>query len=162
MTEGGIDDWRAYDGTACSVARTMAVLGEPWTVLVVRDLLNGVTRFDDLVDHLGVARTVLTRRLSRLVDAGVVETRAYREPGRRTREEYRLTAAGRDLRPVLLALTAWGDAHRSGPEGPPMVVRHAEGCDAPVALALVCEAGHRLDGSPRLRTTPGPGARLRT
>ena len=101
--------WRDLDSGTCSIARTMTVLGEPWTVLVLRDLLNGIRRFDELVAHLGIARNVLTRRLATLVDAGLVETREYREAGRRTRHEYRPTAAGRDLRPVLLALMAFGD-----------------------------------------------------
>ncbi|MFC5139208.1 winged helix-turn-helix transcriptional regulator [Actinomycetospora rhizophila] len=148
--------WRDIDSGACSIARTMAVLGEPWTMLVVRDLLHGVRRFDDLVAHLGIARTVLTRRLAVLAEAGLVETAEYREPGRRTRREYRLTEAGQDLRPVLLALMAYGDRHRA--DGPPVVVRH-EGCGEPVALVAECAAGHRLAADDRMRSTPGPGAR---
>jgi DNA-binding HxlR family transcriptional regulator len=155
---GGRPRWRDLDSATCSVARTMAVLGKPWTVLVVRDLLHGVRRFDELVAHLGIARTVLTRRLAALVEAGLVETAEYREPGRRTRREYRLTAAGRDLRPVLLALLAYGDRHLAGEDGPPVVVRH-EGCGAPVVLVAECTAGHRLGPDDRLRSTPGPGAR---
>jgi len=153
--------WRELDSATCSIARTMAVLGEPWTVLVVRDLLNGVRRFDDLVAHLGIARTVLSRRLTVLAEAGLVETAEYREPGRRAHREYRPTAACRDLRPVLLSLLAWGDRHRAGPDGPPVVVRH-DGCGAPVELVAECAAGHRLaldDPRDRMRTTPGPGAR---
>ncbi|GLZ44479.1 hypothetical protein Acsp06_06640 [Actinomycetospora sp. NBRC 106375] len=148
--------WRDVDSGACSIARTMTVLGEPWTMLVVRDLLHGVRRFDDLVAHLGIARTVLTRRLAVLADAGLVETREYREPGRRTRREYRLTEAGQDLRPVLMALMAYGDRHRD--DGPPVVVRH-EGCGAPVELVAECAGGHRLGSEDRVRSTPGPGAR---
>ena len=150
--------WRELDSGTCSIARTMAVLGEPWTVLVVRDLLHGVRRFDDLVAHLGIARTVLSRRLAVLADAGLVETTEYREPGRRGRREYRLTEAGYDLRPVLLALMAWGDRHRPGADGPPVVVRH-DGCGAPVELVAECAAGHRLAADDRMRSTPGPGAR---
>lgn len=152
----GALSWREIDSDACSIARTMAVLGEPWTVLVVRDLLHGVRRFDDLVAHLGIARTVLTRRLAALAAAGLVETAEYREPGRRTRREYRLTAAGQDLRPVLLALMRYGDRHRG--DEPPVVVRH-EGCGEPVELVAECAAGHRLGAGDRMRSTPGPGAR---
>lgn len=148
--------WRDIDSGACSIARTMAVIGEPWTMLVVRDLMHGVRRFDDLVAHLGIARTVLTRRLAVLAEAGLVETTEYREPGRRTRREYRLTAEGQDLRPVLMALMAYGDRHRD--DGPPVVVRH-EGCGEPVALVAECAAGHRLAADDRVRSTPGPGAR---
>ena len=128
----------------------MAVLGEPWTVLVVRDLLHGVRRFDELVAHLGIARTVLARRLAVLVDAGLVETSEYREPGRRARREYRLTRAGHDLRPVLLALMTWGDAHLDGGAGPPVVVRHdgLRGAGAP-------RRGVRRRAPPR---RGGPGA----
>ncbi|MEJ2886998.1 winged helix-turn-helix transcriptional regulator [Actinomycetospora aeridis] len=148
--------WRDIDSGACSIARTMTVLGEPWTVLVVRDLLHGVHRFDDLVAHLGIARTVLTRRLAVLGDAGLVETVEYREPGRRTRREYRLTEAGLDLRGVLMALMEYGDRHRG--DGPPVEVRHA-GCGERVTMVAECAAGHRLGPEDRMRSTPGPGAR---
>jgi DNA-binding HxlR family transcriptional regulator len=151
--------WRELDSGACSIARTMAVLGEPWTVLVLRDLLNGLGRFDELVDHLGIARNILTRRLGTLLAAGLVETREYREPGRRARREYRLTAAGRDLRPVLLALMAYGDRHHAGADGPPAVVQHD--CGAPVVLQEVCAEGHVLGPADRVRTVPGPGSRRR-
>jgi DNA-binding HxlR family transcriptional regulator len=153
--------WRDLDSATCSIARTMAVLGEPWTMLVVRDLLHGVRRFDDLVAHLGIARTVLTRRLAVLAEAGLVETAEYREPGRRARREYRPTPACLELRPVLMALMAWGDRHRADEDGPPVVVRH-EGCGEPVELVAECAAGHRLaldDPGDRVRSTPGPGAR---
>jgi DNA-binding HxlR family transcriptional regulator len=156
--EGG---WRALDSSTCSIARVMAVLGEPWTILVVRDLLHGVRRFDDLVRHLGIARNVLTRRLAMLADAGLVEASDYREAGQRTRQEYRLTRAGQDLRPVLLALLAYGDTHLAGDAGPPVVVEHA-GCGGAVHLEAVCSEGHRLGPADRMRSTPGPGARYRT
>ncbi|MCD2196580.1 helix-turn-helix transcriptional regulator [Actinomycetospora endophytica] len=149
--------WRDLDSSTCSIARTMTVLGEPWTVLVLRDLLNGLRRFDELVTHLGIARNILTRRLTTLVDAGLVETREYREPGRRARREYRPTTAGLDLRPVLLALMAYGDRHHAGPDGPPAVVQHD--CGAPVVLQEVCAEGHVLGPADRVRTVPGPGSR---
>jgi DNA-binding HxlR family transcriptional regulator len=82
------------------VARTAEVVGDGWTVLVLRDLFNGVRRFDDLATHLGIARNVLTRRLAALVEAGIVERVPYRAPGSRERHEYRLTSAGRDRRPM--------------------------------------------------------------
>jgi DNA-binding HxlR family transcriptional regulator len=153
--------WREIDSGTCSIARTMAVLGEPWTILVVRDLLHGVRRFDELVAHLGIARTVLARRLAVLAEAGLVETAEYREPGHRARREYRPTAACLELRPVLMALMAWGDRHRGDGDGPPVVVRH-EGCGAAVELVAECAAGHRLDPEDRVRSTPGPGARRGT
>ena len=152
-----IPAWRELDSGVCSIARTMTVIGEPWTVLVLRDLLNGIRRFDELVAHLGIARNVLTRRLTTLTDAGLVETREYREPGRRARREYRPTAAGLDLRPVLLALMAYGDRHHAGPDGPPAVVEHE--CGAPVEVREVCADGHVLGPTDRVRTRPGPGSR---
>ena len=127
-------------------------------MLVLRDVMNGVRRFDDINRHLGVARDVLTRRLAGLVDDGVLVRVPYQDPGARTRYEYRLTPAGRDLRPVLLALIAWGDEHRPDPAGVPLTVVHAD-CGEPVRLALECAGGHRLPADARLRLVPGPGAR---
>ncbi len=151
-------DFRELDSTRCSVARTAALVGDAWTVLVLRDLFNGIRRFDDLAHHLRIARNVLTRRLTTLTDAGLVERVPYREPGRRERHEYRLTAAGRDLRPVILAMLTYGDRHLAGPDGPPMVVEHA-GCAAPVHVEVRCAEGHLIEPDTRLRSVPGPGAR---
>lgn len=151
-------DWTELDSTRCSVARTAAVVGDAWTVVVLRDLFNGVRRFDDLAAHLGIARNVLTRRLNALVEAGVVVRTPYREPGRRERHEYRLTSAGRDLLPVVHAMLQWGDAHRAGEDGPPVRVEHAE-CGTAVHVELRCEHGHPVGPDTRLRTVPGPGAR---
>ena len=152
-------DWKELDSTRCSVARTAEVVGDSWTVLVLRDLFNGIRRFDDLARHLGIARNVLTRRLTALTDAGVVDRVPYREPGRRERHEYHLTAAGRDLLPVILAMLAWGDTHRADADGPPMRVEHS-GCGAPVHIELRCADGHVIEPGTRLRSVPGPGARL--
>ena len=148
-------DWKDLDSRRCSVARTADVIGDGWTVLVLRDLFNGVRRFDDLAAHLGIARNVLTRRLNALVAEGVVERVPYREPGSRERHEYRLTAAGRDLRPVILAMLAWGDAYRAGPDGPPVRVEHP-GCGAPVHVELRCAEGHVIAPGARLRSVPLP------
>jgi DNA-binding HxlR family transcriptional regulator len=150
-------DWKSLDTHQCSVSRTAAVVGDSWTAVVLRDLFNGITRFDDLATHLGIARNVLTRRLTALVDAGVVVRVPYQEPGRRERHEYQLTAAGRDLRPVLLAMLAWGDAHRAGDDGPPVRLEHP-GCGAPVHVELRCAEGHALEPGARLHAVPGPGA----
>ncbi len=145
---------RVPAGPACSIARTMSLVGQPWTVLILRDLFNGIRRFDELAAHLGIARNVLSRRLAGLVDSGLAERVEYRQPGRRTRHEYRLTAAGWDLRPVLLALMAFGDAHLAGDAGPPVLLRH-QGCGGSVGVRLECSAGHRIEPGDRLR--PGPG-----
>lgn len=147
------------DSNSCSVARTAALVADTWTVLVLRDMFNGVRRFDDLAGHLGVARNVLTRRLNALTDAGLVRRVPYREPGRRERFEYRLTEAGTDLRTVILALMAWGDEHLAGAAGPPARVEH-RACGSQVNVELLCTAGHRIENGRELRTVPGPGARL--
>jgi DNA-binding HxlR family transcriptional regulator len=152
--------YSAYDSDTCSIARTLALVGDRWTLLVLRDVANGVGRFDELAGHLGIARNVLSRRLARLAEAGLVERTAYREPGARERHQYRLSAAGRELVPVLLAFMEWGDRHLAGPEGPPVVVRHAD-CGAPVQVSLTCENGHELGTRPRVRLEPGPGSRVR-
>src|SRR5262249_35670511 len=151
--------WLDYDGEACSAGRALGVLGDRWTLLVLREVFNGVRRFDDISEHLGVARDVLTRRLAALIDEGVLLKVPYQEPGHRTRHEYRLTQAGRDLRPMLLARMAWGDKYRSD-GGTPMTLTHPD-CGAPVHLEMACEAGHRLPDDSKLWMTPGPGARLR-
>jgi DNA-binding HxlR family transcriptional regulator len=153
--------YSAYDSDTCSIARTLALVGDRWTLLVLRDVANGVGRFDELAGHLGIARNVLSRRLVRLTEEGLVERSAYREPGARERHQYRLSAAGRELVPVLLAFMDWGDRHLAGPEGVPAVVRHAD-CGAPVTVSLTCENGHELGRRPRVRLEPGPGSRVRT
>jgi DNA-binding HxlR family transcriptional regulator len=152
--------YSSYDSDTCSIARTLALVGDRWTLLVLRDVANGVSRFDELARHLGIARNILSARLTRLTGAGLVERAAYREPGERERFQYRLSRSGRDLIPVLLAFMAWGDQHLAGPEGPPAVVRHAD-CGAPIRVAVTCEQGHELGSRPRVRLEPGPGSRVR-
>lgn len=127
----------------CSIARTLDVVGERWSLLVVREVALGVRRFADIQQATGAPPAVLAGRLKTLVAAGVLATRPYREPGTRTRTEYRLSDAGRDLQPVLTALMDWGDRHLAGPAGPPVVNRH-RGCGSPVRAELVCAAGHRV------------------
>ncbi|MFI5776221.1 winged helix-turn-helix transcriptional regulator [Nocardia sp. NPDC051570] len=127
----------------CSVAAALGVVGEQWSLLVLREVFLGVRRFDAIAEATGAPRAVLMRRLRTLVDAGVLARRDYREPGARTRQEYHLTAAGRELQPVLTALMQWGDKHLAGPAGPPLTVTHAE-CGAPVRATLRCEHGHVL------------------
>jgi DNA-binding HxlR family transcriptional regulator len=148
---------RELNSSACSIARTMELIGHPWTLVVLRDLFNGVRRFDELTEHLGIARNVLARRLAGLVEAGLVEKVSYREAGQRARHEYRLTPDVRALRPVLIAVMRFGDEHLA-PDGPPMHVRHAD-CGGAVEVHLTCEHGHDLGPDARIRVSPGPGAR---
>lgn len=120
----------------CSVARTLEVVGEKWALLAVREVFLGNARFDGIVARTGAPRDTLTNRLRTLVAEGVLERRRYSE--RPPRDEYVLTAAGRDLYPVVLALLQWGDTHRAGPEGPPLVLEH--GCGEVLHTATVCRA----------------------
>ena len=144
-----------YAGQNCSVARTLEIVGERWTLLILRDAFLGVRRFDDFQRSLGVARNVLNARLQRLIDAGVLERRRYRE--RPERYEYRLTDAGRDLWPSLVALMQWGDRHLAGEGGPPVVLEH-QGCGGAVTDRRTCAAcGAELDLQD-VRVVPGPGA----
>ncbi|WP_067574527.1 winged helix-turn-helix transcriptional regulator [Nocardia acidivorans] len=138
----------------CSVAAALGIVGEQWALLALREVFLGVRRFDAIQEATGAPRAVLIRRLRTLVDAGVLEPRDYREPGARTRQEYHLTTAGRELQPVLTALMQWGDKHLAGPAGPPLAVSHAD-CGAPVRAVLCCTEGHRLPDTGRgLIATP--------
>jgi DNA-binding HxlR family transcriptional regulator len=148
-----------YDSSTCSIARTAQILGDRWTVLVVRDLFNGVRRFDVLQQHLGIARDILTKRLSLLIDEGIVKRRAYRPEGERTRHEYVLTPAGRELRTSLVALMDWGDRHRAGENGPPVSLRHRD-CGGEIHAHLTCAAGHEIETSTRAELVPLAGAKL--
>ena len=98
---------RSYEGQECSIARALEVVGERWTLLIVRDVLAGLCRFDQLQASLGIARNVLAGRLSRLVEKGILERVPYSK--RPPRHEYRLTEKGRELEPALTALRRWGD-----------------------------------------------------
>jgi len=104
--------------TRCSIGRALEVIGDRWSLLILREALQGVTRFSDFRERLHVASDVLTQRLGVLVDGGVLDKRPYREAGSRPRMAYHLTPAGRDLVVVLGALQQWGDHYRPHPDGP--------------------------------------------
>ncbi len=144
---------RDYEGQVCSIARSLELVGDRWTLLIVRDLILGLSRFDEFVESLGIASNVLTDRLNRLVEEEIAERIPYSE--RPDRFEYRLTAKGRELGPVLLALMQWGDRHVS--KKPPRIARRRSDRSR-VSVALVA-----ADGSPvtpgDLELVPGPGAR---
>jgi DNA-binding HxlR family transcriptional regulator len=143
---------RDYEGQVCSIARALELVGERWTLLIVRDAFLGRRRFDEFRDSLGIASNVLTDRLNRLVDEGILERVRYSE--RPERFEYRLTEKGVDLRVALVALMQWGDRHLV--EAPPRVARR-RGDGSPVTAALVAADGALLAGS-EIETVPGPGA----
>ena len=126
---------RRYDEQDCSIARALEVVGERWTLLIVRESFLGTSRFDGFHHRLGIARNVLQKRLERLVEEGVLERSPYQE--RPVRYEYRLTQEGRDLLPVLVGLQQWGDRHRAPEAGPRGAIAHAS-CGGPVNAALQC------------------------
>lgn len=137
------------------MARALEVVGERWTILILRDAFLGVRRFDDFQRNLGVARNVLNTRLQRLVDAGLLERRRYQE--RPERFEYRLTDKGVDLWPAVVALMQWGDRHAPSPAGPPLVLRH-RGCGGEVDPHRRCSDCGAALGPRDVMATPGPGA----
>jgi DNA-binding HxlR family transcriptional regulator len=145
---------RTYDTQTCSVARALEVVGERWTMLVLRDAFLGVRRFDDFQRSLGIARNVLQARLERLVEEGVLERHLYQE--RPERYEYRLTEAGIDLWPVIVSLLKWGDRHFY-PDGAPVMLEH-RGCGGEVNDRRICTAcGAELEARD-VRARRGPGA----
>ncbi|WP_229072488.1 helix-turn-helix domain-containing protein [Actinoplanes sp. DH11] len=145
----------------CTIARAMAILGEKWTVVVLRDVFSGIRRFDDMRVRTGIPRQVLTNRLAALVEHGVLRREPYREPGARVRYEYRLTEKGLDLYPVLIAVAEWGDRYLADPEGPPLSYVHRD-CGAEVRVEMRCADGHDIDGKRAVLPQPGPGAHRRT
>ena len=153
MPESRLD----FDAANCSIAGTLEVVGEKWTLLVLREAFYGVRRFEDFQRAVGCARNVLSARLTTLVEHGLLRREAYREPGRRARAEYRLTEKGRELLPAVIALMQWGDRWTAGPAGPAVVVTH-RGCGAEVRAELTCAAGHRDLTARETLPVPGPGA----
>jgi DNA-binding HxlR family transcriptional regulator len=142
---------RDYEGQNCSVARALEVVGERWSLLIVRDVFLGLRRFDELQENLGIARNVLTDRLNRLVDEGVLERVRYSE--RPERFEYRLTRKGRDLNIALSGLRQWGDKYLS--ERPPRVLRRKS--DRKPVVAGLVPKGTRVLTPEEVELVPGPG-----
>jgi DNA-binding HxlR family transcriptional regulator len=144
-----------YDGQVCSVAAALEVVGERWSLLIVRDVMLGLRRFDEIQADLGIARNVLQARLTRLVEQGVLERSLYQE--RPLRHEYRLTEKGIDLWPAIVALMNWGDRY-AAPAGAPVLLEH-RGCGGAVDAHRICErCGARLTAR-QVLAQPGPGAR---
>lgn len=150
----------AFSTRNCTIGRAMEVLGERWTLVVLREVFNGVRRFDDMQVHASVPRQVLANRLGRLVDDGILRREPYRADGQRVRHEYRLTPKGLDLYPVLVAVSGWGDRYLADPEGAPVEFEH-RGCGSPVGLRMVCADGHEIEDPRGVGTRPGPGVRRR-
>ena len=148
--------WNAIGEQDCSMARTLAVIGDRWTLLILRECFLRVRRFDEFQERLGIGRPILTDRLQKLVDHFVLTKVAYQQ--KPTRFEYRLTPKGLDLYPVVLAIVHWGDVHLSGQKGRPVVHEHAA-CGNVFDPVTTCSAcAEALD--PRdVRVLPGPGLR---
>lgn len=141
-----------YDGQICSIARSLEMIGERWTILIIRDAFLGVRRFDDFQRSLGVARNVLQGRLERLVEGGILERVRYQE--RPERFEYRLTEMGVDLWPVVVSLLSWGDKHLA-PDGPAVIMEH-RGCGGRVNDRRICEGCGALLGPRDVKARRGP------
>lgn len=127
--------WNEIDTIPCSVARTLSVIGDRWTMLILRDAFRHPVRFERLNEKFGMTRHLLANRLDRLVEQGILDRRAYQE--RPVRHEYALTDKGKSLFPVMIAMMEWGDAWMSGNDGPPVLLRHTT-CGATFPAAPVC------------------------
>ncbi len=147
-----------YETANCNIAAALAVVGEKWTFLVLREAFNGIRRFDDMQRRTGAPRQVLSSRLGRLVADGILRRAPYQETGQRLRHEYRLTEKGIELFPLIAALLAWGDKYAAAPGGPAVELTHRD-CGAPVFLQLACSEGHELSSAREVTPVPGPGAR---
>ncbi|MBO3747793.1 helix-turn-helix transcriptional regulator [Streptosporangiaceae bacterium NEAU-GS5] len=138
----------------CSLSRSLELMGDWWTMLILRDLYLGINRFDDLVEDIGISRNLLTTRLGDLVAHGLAERRAYQEHP--PRFEYVLTEPGAELVPIVLALTAWGDKWAPPPEGQPLVFRH-DRCGQIFTPRVSCDACGEPIVADEVTTLPGPG-----
>ena len=143
-----------YDTQVCSIARALELVGERWTILILRNaLFAGSTRYRDFQRDLGIATNVLQDRLDGLVEGGIMERQPSAAQAGVT--EYVLTEKGRDFAPALIALTQWGDKW-AAPDGPPILYRHAE-CGSPLGVELTCAAHGTVADDPGITVLPGPG-----
>ena len=139
----------------CSIAQSLEIVGEWWTLLILRDAFLGVRRFDDFVERLGISRNILTNRLDTLVATGILERRPYDEA--RGRYDYLLTDKGRALWPVMTALRQWGDQWIYGTGNEPLLIEHRS-CGCTTTAQMTCDTcGETLDAR-SVRAIPGPGA----
>ena len=144
----------SFASMACSMARSLELIGDWWTPLIIRDLHLGVDRFDSLAEDLGISRNLLTKRLAHLTEHAIVTRHRYSEHP--PRDRYVLTEAGQALMPVLMALTAWGDRWAATGDGPPMLFRHrGHACTLTVSCATCGEPVRPGE----VTVVPGPGAR---
>lgn len=144
---------RAESADVCSIAATLDVIGDRWSLLILRDIFRGARRFSEIQSDLGIAKNLLSDRLSGLVDEGLLERVPYQE--RPVRHEYRLTAKGADLSPALIALMRWGDRWYAA-DGVPTVLIH-ESCGQPLEQVVSCPSCSEIVGPGQIRSRPGPG-----
>jgi len=144
----------SFAGVTCSVAQCLEVVGEWWSLLIVRDAFLGVTRFDDFRARLGISRNILTQRLNHLVDNGILTRVRYQDHP--PRSEYRLTSKGRELWHVVAAMRQWGDRW-AAPDGPPVETRHTACGHIVTAVPSCSYCGEPLDAR-SVTAVPGPGA----
>jgi DNA-binding HxlR family transcriptional regulator len=145
--DAGMDPRLDRDTSNCSIARTLEVVGEKWTILILREV------------WYGCPRNLLAARLRMLVEEGILATETYKEPGSRSRPKYVITPKGVDLVPAVMGLLQWGDRYRADPEGPAMLSQH-RGCGAHVDAQIRCERGHAVQPED-IESIPGPAFRLR-
>lgn len=150
---------KSFSGMNCSIARALEEVGEWWSLLIVRECTQGVTRFDEFARELGIARNILTARLQRLMELGIIETFPLEE--RANAVGYRLTAKGEDLYPVVVALMQWGDRWLATDGCPPTALVEDE-TGAPIETLSVHSRGGRALSYKDVRFAPGPGATART
>lgn len=141
---------------SCSIAGTLDVIGDRWTLLILRDAFRGVRRFEEIQRDLGIARNILTDRLQKLVEAEILERRPYQE--RPVRYEYRLTPRGIDLSPALVALMRWGDKWLAGEDERPLLLTHRS-CGHELDQTFVCWSCDTTVTPLGITSRPGPGAR---
>lgn len=146
---------RPYSQMHCSLARTLDVIGDAWTPLILRDVFLGVDTFEQMVRDLGLSRALLSARLDMLVERGIVERVEYTSRPQRFR--FRLTPAGEELMPPLIALTQWGDRWQAS-DGPPIVFRHT--CGHQLEAEVTCRACGEEVTAASLEPLPGPGGRI--
>jgi DNA-binding HxlR family transcriptional regulator len=153
LTSVGAVERKSFAGMHCSVAQCLEVVGEWWSMLIVRDAFLGVRRFDEFQQRLGISRNILNQRLFSLVGHGVLQKVPYSQHP--PRYEYRLTTKGRDLWPVLIAMRQWGDKY-AAPDGPPLQVVHTS-CGEVADAVMTCSCcGERLTAQ-NVKAVPGPG-----
>jgi DNA-binding HxlR family transcriptional regulator len=150
-------EWAEQDPSNCSIGLTVDLVGDKWALLILRELVFGIDRFDAVQSHLGISRRTLAERLGALVSHGLVVREPITVAGQRSRHRYVLTPAGVELIPVIVALREWGDRHRPEASPPPVALLHAE-CGGSVSIQFRCEHGHDVDAPQGMRVARGPGA----